>query len=313
MRPAVGDRLNTYTAYTDEMDESSFAAFGPLKVASISAGNASIVVGIATYQLALSDRDVLDWIAASANAVAAYYRGNLPAHRVLILVMNGGKGPTRGETLGGGGPAILVRVGEGVTHANTRSDWVVTHELLHVNFPDLGRAHTWLTEGLATYIEPIARARVGLLDVAKVWHDLIEGLPQGLPKKGDQGLELTSTWGRTYWGGALFCLNADIEIRERTKNDHSLDDVLLAIAQLGASVQSHWEISQVLDVGDRATGTRVLHELYNQLALKPGTVKLSEFFSSLGIVLHGDAIAFRDDAPQAKIRRSITAPLAAAR
>lgn len=218
--------------------------------------------------------------------------------------MNGGQGPTRGETLGAGGPAILVRVGE---HANTREDWVVTHEMLHVNFPDLGREHAWLTEGLATYVEPIARARVGLIDAQRVWRDLIEGLPQGLPEKDDKGLESTHTWGRTYWGGALFCLKADLMIRERTSNIRSLDDVLWAIARRGAFVQSHWEISQVLDAGDRATGTQVLHELYAQMALRPGTVNLAQLFRSLGVSIQGNSIAFHDDAPLAKIRGEITA------
>jgi len=34
-----------------------------------------------------------------------------------------------------------------------------------------------------------------------------------LPAAGDRGLDFTPSWGRTYWGGALFCLLADIEIR----------------------------------------------------------------------------------------------------
>ncbi len=313
MRPAVSGRPNTYMADTSEMEELSFTAFGPIDVAPISTGNASITVGIARHQLPLSVSEVVDWIAASVGAVAAYYRGSLPAHRLLILVMNGGKGPTRGETLGGGGAAILIRVGESVTYASIRDDWVVAHEMLHVNFPDLGRAHVWLTEGLASYVEPIARARAGLLDITKMWQELAEGLPQGLPAKGDRGLELTPTWGRTYWGGALFCLKADILIRERTGDNRSLDDALLAIAQLGATVQSRWDISQVLDVGDRATGTQVLHELYDQLALKPGVVNLTQLFAGLGIRIQGNSITFRDDAPLARIRRSITAPLAAAR
>ena len=97
-------------------------------------------------------------------------------------------------------------------------DWVLTHEMVHLAFPSVPEEHHWIEEGSATYIEPIARARAGDLTPEKVWGDLVDGLPQGLPQPGDRGLDFTPTWGRTYWGGALFCLLADIEIRKRTAN-----------------------------------------------------------------------------------------------
>ena len=36
-------------------------------------------------------------------------------------------------------------------------------------------------------------------------------------------------WAMTYWGGALFCLLADVEIREKTGNARAHDDALPAI------------------------------------------------------------------------------------
>ena len=74
-----------------------------------------------------------------------------------------------------------------------------------------------------------ARARTGELSTEKVWGDLVRGLPQGLPGRGDEGLDRTHTWGRTYWGGALFWLLADVEIRERTGNRFGLEDALRAV------------------------------------------------------------------------------------
>jgi hypothetical protein len=62
-----------------------------------------------------------------------------------------------------------------------------------------------------------------------VWRDLIEGLPHGLPRAGDRGLDFTPTWGRTYWGGAMYCLLADVEIRKRTGNRHGLQDALRGV------------------------------------------------------------------------------------
>ena len=58
-------------------------------------------------------------------------------------------------------------------------------------------------------------------------------MPKGLPAAGDRGLDYTPTWGRTYWGGALFCLLADIDIRKRTSNRFGLQDALRAIVAAG--------------------------------------------------------------------------------
>jgi hypothetical protein len=67
---------------------------------------------------------------------------------------------------------------------------------------------------------------------------------QGLPEVGDRGLDLTHTWGRTYWGGALFCLAADVEIRRRTGNTMGLQDALRAINKAGGTIESEWRLSE---------------------------------------------------------------------
>ena len=86
-------------------------------------------------------------------------------------------------------------------------------------------------------MEPIARAQVGDLSSEIVWRELVDGLPKGLPAPGDRGLDNTHTWGRTYWGGALFCLMADIEIHQRTNNRYGLQDALRGGVRAGGDVR----------------------------------------------------------------------------
>ncbi|MFX9973388.1 hypothetical protein ABTP41_19485, partial [Acinetobacter baumannii] len=76
--------------------------------------------------------------------------------------------------------------------------------------PDMAERYAWLSEGLAVYVEPIARVQAGDLTVSAIWQAMMRDMPQGLPEPGDRGLDNTDTWGRRYWGGALFCLLADI-------------------------------------------------------------------------------------------------------
>jgi hypothetical protein len=53
--------------------------------------------------------------------------------------------------------------------------------MVHLAFPSVPQNHHWIEEGLATYVEPIARARGGNLTAEKIWVDMVEGMPQGLP------------------------------------------------------------------------------------------------------------------------------------
>jgi predicted metalloprotease with PDZ domain len=174
--------------------------------------------------------------------------------------------------------------------------------------PSLGHAHAWLDEEIATYVEPIVRARAGLVTAERYWRELAQGLPQGLPEAGDQGLDRTRTWGRTYWGGALFCFVADVRIREATHGDRSFDDVLRGLIATRDDGAATVDIARFLEAADRETGTNVVSEMYRALALAPGSVDLAALWSDLGVRVVGTAIRFDDQAPRASIRRAITTP-----
>jgi hypothetical protein len=293
-----------FEAPTDTLQRASFAVFGPFDATSIARGRGVVDVASAPAGLALSPADVAAWIGGAVDALDAYF-GGFPAAHVLVIVLTGGAGSTRGETLGASGPAIVLRAGSTLRRATTRDDWVATHELIHAVLPSLPRAQIWLEEGIATYVEPIARARVGAVTPEKLWGDLVEGIPQGLPEAGDEGLDRTHTWGRTYWGGALFCLLADVELRERTGNEKSLDDVLRAAAKAGDDA-TEWSIERFLEEAERATGTRVVRELYERMALAPGSVDLGSLWVRLGVHVDGHRVSFDDGAPLARVRRAIT-------
>jgi predicted metalloprotease with PDZ domain len=185
---------------------------------------------------------------------------------------------------------------------------MLTHELIHMGFPSVPRRHHWIEEGLATYVESIARARAGGLSQERAWRDLVEGMPQGLPQADDRGLDFTPTWGRTYWGGAIFCLLADIEIRKRTENRYGLEHALRAIVKAGGTIESEWKLSRAIEAGDRATGVPVLQELYDRMKASPVPVPLDELWVKLGIATRDGRIVFDDAAPLAHIRKAITRP-----
>jgi hypothetical protein len=140
------------------------------------------------------------------------------------------------------------------------------------------------------------------------WRSLVRGMPNGEPESGDQGLDNTHTWGRTYWGGALFCLVADIGIRERTKNRKGLEDALRGINKAGGSISEDWDIAKALAIGDKATGTTVLRSLYKEMRDAPSPIDLEKLWAKLGIAMKDGSVSFNDKAPEANIRKAITAP-----
>jgi len=168
--------------------------------------------------------EIRNWIGASADAVRNYY-GQFPVRKLRIRVeATEGRGAQSGTTFSYNGALIRVGVGRYSDVADLKRDWVMTHEMVHLAMPEFSDDHVWLEEGLATYVEPVARAQIGQLTPAQIWHDMVRDMPKGLPAAGDRGLDNTHTWGRTYWGGALFYLIADLRIRERTGNRFGLQD-----------------------------------------------------------------------------------------
>jgi len=278
----------------------------------IKAGASTIEVDFAEGPLDVGKRAVLAHIQAAASAVATYY-GRFPVDkaRVLIIPVAGREGVLQGTTWGNmrGFPGFTrIRIGQHTTQADLNEDWTMTHELVHMAFPSMPDDQHWIEEGLATYIEPIARVMTGNLTAQEIWGDMVRDMPKGEPGPGDEGLDRTHTWGRTYWGGAMFCLVADVEIRRETGNRKGLQDALRAIVAQGGTIDHDWELNRALAIGDQATGTGVLTRMYAAWKDKPVTVDLPGLWSRLGIRSASQGIEFLSSAPEAKIREAITEP-----
>lgn len=272
-------------------------------------GGATLQVDLAPGQFDLGEAAVLGHVEKAAKAVTAYY-GRFPVTRARVLVIPaaGEHGVMHGTTWGGmgGWPGFTrIRVGEQTTQAELADDWMMTHELVHMAFPSLPDENHWMEEGLATYVEPLARVMIGDLTPRQVWGDMARDMGKGEPQAGDQGLDRTHTWGRTYWGGALFCLVADVTIRRETSNQKGLRDALRAIVDAGGTIDHNWDLPKALEIGDRATGTHVLTRMYADWKDKPAPVDLPKLWEELGVRRGTDGVEFVDTAPRAGVRKAI--------
>ena len=283
------------------------AADGPT-TRTIEAEGATVRVDFQATDFKHGTAPVITWIEHSMRTVARYY-GQFPARqlRISVSTREGGR-VLHGTTYGATVPFIRLQLGRDVSAEELHDDWILVHEMIHLALPEVGDDHVWLTEGLSTYVEGIARVQVGDLQAEQVFTEQVHSMSNGLPASGDEGLDHTHTWGRTYWGGALFCLLADIEIRKKTANRFGLRDAMRAVLRASGGVAFEMPIERVMKIGDEATGTTVLQDLYAQMKDKPVTPDLPALWKQLGIRERGKSVEFLDDAPLAATRKAIMAP-----
>jgi hypothetical protein len=251
------------------------------------------------------DRRASGWIRHAAAAVTTYY-GRFPVARArLSCTVFEGRGIGGGRLIVADLPTIHIAVGRYSGTDDFDRDWRLTHEMVHLAFPRVDERHHWIEEGLATYVEPVARAQSGWLAEEEVYAEWLDRMHLGQPGPGDLGLDRTDTWARTYWGGALFALAADVEIRARTGNRRGLQDALRGIVAGGGSVARVWPLSRALALGDRATGVDVLTGAYARMATHPVPVDLDRLWARLGLRRDGGGV-MRDPAPApTALRRAI--------
>ena len=309
---------NAYQMGAHELPVSTYAIFGPRQLVQLAlpgpnsvldpakAGKAEVEVAFADGALGVSSKVVSDWIERSASAVADFW-GGFPVPRALVVVIPAAdrRGVVHGKVLPESSPGIVIVMGEHSDEASLNEDWVLVHELFHLGFPSFQGEAKWLDEGLATYYEPIIRARAGNKTEADVWAEFVRAMPQGVPAMEDEGLENTSSYRGIYWGGAIVSLLADLEIRKHSGGKRGLEAGLRRVLQAGGNASEVWSMERAVRVCDGSGGLGTLRKLVHRYAYRGSPVNLDAVWRELGIVRHSRGVHLRDDAPLSHIRRAI--------
>ncbi|WP_422000859.1 hypothetical protein [Reyranella sp.] len=251
--------------------------------------------------------DVFDWVARTAQAQSHYWHGFTTGQGLLGLVpMAGRRGVGYGRTVSGGGVSVMVELGSAVDRRILFEDWVLTHELIHTGMPFIRDARgrgTWFMEGAATYVEPIIRARAGWKTEEEVWHEWIANMPRGV---GAFSVGLAQAQGaQNYWGGAIFMLLADLDLRRATDGRMGLEDCLAGALASGLDGPRRVGLGEYAAACDRATGTRVMTELVDRHFTRAEPMDLASLWQQLGVSMVGGRILYDDRAPAARWRRMI--------
>jgi hypothetical protein len=246
--------------------------------------------------------ELLDWVQRTAEAESNYWQGftakadaggpraRAVASRHRLWPHGAGRRPT-----------VMIEIGADMDARRLFGDWVLVHELIHTGMAFIRGRSTWFMEGAATYVEPIIRARAGWKTEEEVWREWVTDMPQGV-RAFARGLGEAS--GReNYWGGALFMLLADVEIRRATDGAKGLEDCLGGVLWSGLDGSQRATIDAYAAICDRVTGTKVLRGLIDRYVVSARPVDLGVVWRDLGIAMVGNRIALDDAAPDARWRQ----------
>ena len=249
--------------------------------------------------------DLVEWVRRTVMMTAGYWDGFTNRRMLVALLPSPGRrGVGYGRTVPGGGSTVMVQVGERSSRADLQNDWVLPHELVHTGMPFLRGNGMWFMEGAATYVEPIVRARAGWKTEPEVWREWVENLPRGLSALGS-GME----GGSAYWGGALFFLLADIEIRRATSGAKGVEDCFKGARRLGGPMAptERWSVPEYVARCDAALGAPLMAGVMERYVGKPNRIDLDALWRDLGVRFDGTTITTDDTAPLAAIRKLIVA------
>lgn len=210
------------------------------------------------------------WLTSAIGAVASV-GSELPVQRLhfVIVPVDGMSRPVAfGMVRRGGGVSVLLIPSSTAGVRALEADWVAIHELSHLWLPRLYRQDRWLTEGIATYLQEVLRARCGLQSAMVSWNRIRDGLERG--RRSGTGRILTSesrdmhrtgAYYRVYWAGTAFALEADLRLRRESAGEMTLLRALDLAQPRLSSLPGLVDAQEVLTVLDDASGSDFMVEL----------------------------------------------------
>jgi hypothetical protein len=255
----------------------------------------------------VSNQELLQWVHWASDSVTTYY-GRYAVPSVLVrIIPSSGRGVRGGKTFGrDDGGFIRIHVGSETTMAGFTSDWMLTHEMVHLAFPSVAANHHWIEEGIATYVEPIARVRARHLDAHEMWFELVRVLHQGLPEPGDGGLDYTHTLGAHLLGRRALLLS------RRRRNPQAHEQPQWPRRRSARNPACRWGHTPRLGVDESAEHRRSVNGCFGsdsalrqdeRQAVRRGSARHVE---GIGVERESETVRFIDSAPLAATRRAIT-------
>lgn len=132
--------------------------------------------------------------------------------------------------------------------------------------PFIDRDELWLSEGMASYYQNVARGKAGMISAAKAWDKLLAGFGRGTRAAKRESLSNSSAIMQMYWGGAAIFLMADVQLRQASNNQQSLATVLQQFNHCCRPSVTAWSGQRLMAKFDQLSQTKIFTTLYREQA-----------------------------------------------
>lgn len=292
-------------------------AFGYFHVEYLDIANTQLRLAVLDSTPAVNMDDTRRWVLEAAAATLSVH-GHFPQPMPQALVVPVGP---RGEAvpfarvLRGGSVALQFYIDPTRPFREFSEDWTATHEFSHLLLPYVSRRDAWLSEGLASYMQNVLRARDGRISERTAWSKLYAGFQRGIKatrRENSGAFESRSRTGwstmRVYWGGAAIWFLADVELRRRSNGQQTVDTVLDQLHDCCMDPGKLWRAKDLMRKMDQLADTTVFSELYDRYAHATRFPDVEPALAALGVDTRRSSVRLRRQADEAHIRSSIMQP-----
>ena len=291
-----------------------FTAFGTLAANTVAVPGGHLDVAVLDRRTEVAWPALEGWLATAARAQTPLWRGfPVPRAQVVLRPVSSNSAVPFGETLRGGGPAVILLVGDEAKAGLFTDDWVAVHEFAHLGMPAIEPEDAWLSEGFIQYYTEVLMGRAGLYDERRAWQEMVSGFARG--RRDGTGAPLTDesagmarshSYLRVYWAGAAIALLADVELRRESAGERSLDDAMREIGRAFAGRNDGVRAQEIVAHLDAWLGRPLFSRLAAAHLASRDFPDVAETLARLGVVVAGDRVTgFDEKAPDAGVRRGI--------
>jgi len=292
----------------------ALARFGRIAESSLLVQDTSIPLFVLDSGLA-AER-MTDWLTEAAGLVASV-GGRFPNPHALVVVepgetsLFGDSVVPFGHVMRSGEEVVRFFVKPGASLEALRDDWTAVHEFSHLLLPYVRDDQKWISEGFASYYQNVLLARGGIYSETEAWRRLVRSFgnaaatrdpasPNGTAARSFREVRML-----IYWSGAALALMIDVELRQQTDGQQSLDSVLGQLADCCLPSSRTWAGRDLFAKLDALSETSVFTLHYDRYADQPGMPPYAATLESLGVEANGNSVQLNDRAPRAAIRRAI--------
>ncbi|MCP5065739.1 MAG: hypothetical protein GY946_04160 [bacterium] len=301
------ERLPVYTLTPHAVAPHSRIAFGRFVPKRVAIDGGEVTYSVLDAPRVATDAGFEAWLQAAMGAVQTLYGAPpVPRTHVIVQPMMPGRGRpiVFGRATLAGGPMVHVMLSGTTTDADMPGEWITIHELLHLGMPVTTLADRWFGEGWVSYYQEIVRARAGLITPQQAWQNMHNWMKRGRSSGGKRVLAEESrlmndsyAYHRVYWGGAALALKMDVRIRQLTKGQRSLDDVVRYFQQNFVTPGVTVDALGLMRRADAFLRLQVCEPMAREALRSRAFPDLRPTYTALGLAVTKGRVSLRSDAP----------------